>query len=66
MQLRRDINQLGQVQGPRLQKDFGRTGPLKSRSYLLFKGGQVLTLIREVFSPALESYLAGDPQPGSV
>ena len=51
VELRRDIDQLGQVQDPRLQKRFGRTGPFWTRSYRLFKGGQVLTVIREVFFP---------------
>ena len=64
VELRRDIDQLGQVQDPRLQKRFGRTGPFWTRSYRLFKGGQVLTVIREVFSPALESCLDGKPHGG--
>ena len=64
VELNRDIDQLGQVRNPRLQQRFGRTGPFWSRSYRLFKGGQVLTVIREVFSPALESYLDGKPHPG--
>lgn len=64
VELNRDIDQLGQVQDPRLQERFGRTGPFWSRSYSLFKGGQALTVIREVFSPALESYLDGEPHPG--
>lgn len=66
VELRRDIDQLGQVQDEQLQKHFGRTGPFWTRSYRLFKGGQVLTVIQEVFSPALEGYLDGEPhgEPG--
>ena len=64
VELNRDIDQVGQVQDPRLQERFGRTGPFWSRSYSLFKGGRALTVIREVFSPALERYLDGEPHPG--
>lgn len=63
LKLRRDIDQLGQVQNPQLERRFGREGPFWSRSYRLSKGAQVLTVIREVFSPILESYLDEDPQP---
>lgn len=64
VELRREIDQLGQVQDQSLQQRFGRVGPFWTRSYRLFKGGQVLTVIREVFSPALESCLEENPHGG--
>ena len=36
---------------------FGHDGPFWSRHYRFFRGGQPLTVIREVFSPALETWL---------
>ena len=66
VELRREIDQLGQVQDQQLQKRFGRVGPFWTRSYRLFERGQVLTVIREVFSPALEAFWMGSPhaEPG--
>ena len=40
-----------------LQARFGRPGPFWGRCYLFHHKGRPLTLIHEVFSPALEAYL---------
>jgi chorismate--pyruvate lyase len=40
-----------------LEKEFGHAGPFWGRSYLFWQGGRPITLIYEVFSPALCKYL---------
>jgi chorismate--pyruvate lyase len=45
------------VEAPGLEAGFGRPGPYWSRHYRFFRGGRELTVIREVFSPALEEWL---------
>ena len=57
VELFREVDGLGQVESAALEQRFSVSGPLWCRHYRFFKGGQVLTVIREVFSPALEAYL---------
>ena len=56
-QLYREVDGLALVQAPALEAGFGRPGPYWSRHYRFFRGGRELTVIREVFSPALERWL---------
>ena len=56
-ELFREVDGLGQVNGDWLAQRFGHSGPFWSRHYRFFRGGQPLTVIREVFSPALEQWL---------
>jgi len=56
-ELFREVDGLGQVQAPWLEKRFGCPGPFWSRHYRFFRQGRELTVIREVFSPALERWL---------
>ena len=56
-ELIREVDGLSQGDAPWLRDRFGRSGPFWSRHYRFFRGGQPLTVIREVFSPALETWL---------
>jgi chorismate-pyruvate lyase len=56
-ELFREVDGLAQVTAPWLEEGFGRGGPFWSRHYRFFRGGLPLTVIREVFSPALETWL---------
>lgn len=56
-ELFREVDGLGQVNADWLQERFGQAGPFWSRHYRFFRGGQPLTVIREVFSPALDTWL---------
>ncbi|WP_438983525.1 chorismate lyase [Vulcanococcus sp.] len=56
-ELYREVDGLALVQAPALAAGFGRPGPYWSRHYRFFRGGRELTVIREVFSPALERWL---------
>lgn len=56
-ELFREVDGLAQVDAPWLEQRFGRPGPFWSRHYRFFRGGKELTVIREVFSPALEHWL---------
>jgi len=56
VELLREIDVLGQVQDKWLQEYFGQKPPFWYRLYRLFKAGQVLTVIQEVYSPVVESY----------
>jgi len=40
-----------------LEEVFGEAGPFWGRHYVFWLGGQPLTVIYEVFSPALDEYL---------
>ncbi len=64
-ELYREVDGFGQVQEPWLQERFGHAGPFWSRHYRFFRHGRELTVIREVFSPALELWL-GPAQAESV
>ena len=56
-ELFREVDGLAQVEAPWLADRFGSPGPFWSRHYRFFRGGQPLTVIREVFSPELERWL---------
>ena len=56
-ELFREVDGLAQVNADWLSARFGHSGPFWSRHYRFFRGGQPLTVIREVFSPALEHWL---------
>ena len=56
-ELFREVDGLAQVNSPLLQERFGHPGPFWSRHYRFFRQGKALTVIREVFSPALERWL---------
>jgi chorismate-pyruvate lyase len=56
-ELFREVDGLGQVEAPWLKERFRCDGPFWSRHYRFFRQGRELTVIREVFSPALERWL---------
>jgi chorismate-pyruvate lyase len=56
-ELYREVDGLALVAAPLLEEEFGHPGPYWSRHYRFFRGGRELTVIREVFSPALERWL---------
>ena len=56
-ELFRQVDGLGQVEAAWLEQRFGYPGPFWSRHYRFFRQGRALTVIREVFSPALETWL---------
>jgi chorismate-pyruvate lyase len=56
-ELYREVDGLALVAAPQLASGFGAAGPYWSRHYRFFRGGRELTVIREVFSPALERWL---------
>jgi chorismate-pyruvate lyase len=56
-ELFREVDGLARVHAPWLEERFGEPGPFWSRHYRFFRGGKELTVIREVFSPALERWL---------
>jgi chorismate--pyruvate lyase len=56
-ELYREVDGLALVEAPALEEGFGLEGPYWSRHYRFFRGGRELTVIREVFSPALEQWL---------
>lgn len=64
-ELYRDILQLELGHCPYLEGRFQATGPFWGRQYLFWHGGKPLTLIYEVFSPALEEFLGSPHQGGS-
>lgn len=63
-ELYRDIQGLCYGHCPALEPTFGRPGPYWARHYLFWHGGRPLTLIYEVFSPLLETYLGPLPPAG--
>ena len=56
-ELFREVDGLALVQAEWLEHTFGHRGPFWSRHYRFFRGGKALTVIREVFSPQLETWL---------
>lgn len=56
-ELFREVDGLGQVRAPWLSERFGAPGPFWTRHYRFFRNGRELTVIREVFSPLLETWL---------
>lgn len=56
-ELFREVDGLALVAAPWLNEGFEEEGPFWSRHYRFFQAGKELTVIREVFSPALERWL---------
>ncbi len=56
-ELYREVDGLALVEAEWLAERFGCAGPFWSRHYRFFREGKELTVIREVFSPALERWL---------
>jgi chorismate lyase len=56
-ELYRDLQGVYQGYSPGLVETFGQPGPYWGRHYLLWHGGQPLTMIYEVYSPAIAKYL---------
>lgn len=64
-ELFREVDGLGQVEAEWLTQRFGLPGPYWSRHYRFFREGRELTVIREVFSPAIQRWL-GPPLVGGT
>ena len=56
-ELYREVDGLALVQAPALAERFGSGGPYWSRHYRFFRNQRELTVIREVFSPRLQTWL---------
>ena len=56
-ELFREVDGLSLVKADWLEKKFSHKGPFWSRHYRFFRNERELTVIREVFSPALEEWL---------
>jgi len=56
-ELFREVDGLALVEADWLDETFGYRGPFWSRHYRFFRSGTALTVIREVFSPQLETWL---------
>ncbi|KAK9844197.1 hypothetical protein WJX81_007781 [Elliptochloris bilobata] len=56
-ELYHDIRSVSCGSSPFLQQQFGQPGPFWGRQYLFWRGERPLTLIHEVFSPALQRFL---------
>ena len=56
-ELFREIDGLALVEAEWLEKTFKYRSPFWSRHYRFFRKGKALTVIREVFSPQLETWL---------
>ena len=56
-ELYRDIREVTYGKCPALEDPFGCDGPFWGRDYVFWHGGKPLTVIHEVFSPALSQYL---------
>ena len=61
-ELFREVDGLALVQEHWLDARFGCSGPFWSRHYRFFRQGRELTVIREVFSPSLETWLGATPR----
>jgi chorismate-pyruvate lyase len=64
-ELFREVDGLARVRADWLEERFGLPGPYWSRHYRFFRQGRELTVIREVFSPALERWLGPATPPQS-
>jgi chorismate lyase len=56
-ELYRDLRGIHQGYSPGLAAAFAHPGPYWGRHYLLWHGGQPLTMIYEIYSPAIAKYL---------
>lgn len=63
-ELFREVDGLALVSGSWLEERFGFEGPFWSRHYRFFRQEKELTVIREVFSPLLETWLGSVPRKG--
>ena len=61
-ELFREVDGLSLVNADWLESGFSRQGPFWSRHYRFFRQARELTVIREVFSPALETWLGSTPR----
>ncbi len=61
-ELFREVDGLALVNSPWLEDEFENKGPFWSRHYRFFRQEKELTVIREVFNPALESWLGYAPR----
>ncbi len=61
-ELFREVDGLALVSSKWLESGFGRQGPFWSRHYRFFRQSRELTVIREVFSPELETWLGPTPR----
>lgn len=64
-ELFRDVQHLYRGGSAPLERAFGVAGPFWARHYVFYHSGRPLTLIYEVFSPALEQYI-GPADPGGA
>ena len=56
-ELFREVDAISIVNSLWLQKQFNYSGPFWSRNYRFFRNKKPLTIIREVFNPAIEKWL---------
>ena len=56
-ELFREVDAISIVNAPWLQQQFKYKGPFWSRNYRFFRNKKPLTIIREVFNPAIEKWL---------
>jgi len=56
-ELFREVDAISIVNSPWLTKKFKDKGPFWSRNYRFFRNKKPLTIIREVFNPAIEKWL---------
>ncbi len=63
-ELFREVDGLALVSASWLEQGFGLEGPFWSRHYRFFRQEKELTVIREVFSPLLETWLGPVPRRG--
>jgi len=61
-ELFREVDGLALVEANWLEKQFSQSGPFWSRHYRFFRQERELTVIREVFSPKLETWLGTTPR----
>tara|TARA_Y100001968_G_scaffold324813_1_gene364913 strand:- start:263 stop:742 length:480 start_codon:yes stop_codon:yes gene_type:complete len=61
-ELFREVDGLALVNANWLESKFKKEGPFWSRHYRFFRNQQELTVIREVFNPALEKWLGPAPR----
>mmetsp|Transcript_20487 Transcript_20487/g.65062 ORF Transcript_20487/g.65062 Transcript_20487/m.65062 type:complete len:322 (+) Transcript_20487:202-1167(+) len=57
LELYRDVQRIYLGHSEQLEEDFGQPGPFWARHYVFWNNGKPLTVIYEVFSKSLESYL---------
>ncbi|MFN3927765.1 MAG: chorismate lyase [Pseudanabaenaceae cyanobacterium] len=63
LEVYRDLRAVYQGRCPALAAVFGTEGPCWGRHYLIWHGGRPITLIYEIFNPALGQYLGQEVPP---